>query len=219
MVNLDGLSGSYVVSQNSIDLSTDKFYTNDGKMYVQVYPHEGDVQIYKKSVDGNNYPYVTSPIENKNLNVNFTPFTLDLNAVFEDVETSDEDLVFSASGYSGISVEVVNGIATISAPLNWIGTTTVIFQVEDEGGLSVSESFDVIVKDPFSSQTPFAGVPASIPGRVEAEDYDEGDEGEAYNEEHSDYEPEPKADQYRPWDPVDVDLIGGTSEYLSLIHI
>ena len=213
VVNLDGLSGSYVVSQNSIDLSTDKFYTNDGKMYVQVYPHEGGVQIYKKSVDGNNYPYVTSPIENKNLNVNFTPFTLDLNAVFEDAETSDEGLVFSASGYSGISIEVVNGIATISAPLNWIGTTTVIFQVEDEGGLSVSESFDVIVKDPFSSQTPFAGVPASIPGRVEAEDYDEGDEGEAYNEEDSDYEPEPKADQYRPWDPVDVDLIGGTSEY------
>lgn len=213
VVNLDGLEGSYVVSQNSVDLNTDNYYVNDGKMYIHVYPHEGDVQIYKKSVDGNNYPYVTSPIENKNLNVNFTPFSVDLKAVFEDTETSDEDLTFSSSGYSGISIDILNGIATISGPLNWVGITTVIFQAEDEGGLFVSESFDVIVQDPFSNQTPFSGVPASIPGRVEAEDYDEGDEGEAYNEEYSPYEPDPKADQYRPWDPVDVDLIGGTSEY------
>lgn len=213
VVNLDGLTGNYVVRQNLVDLSTDKYFVNDGKMYVHVYPHEGDVQIYKKSVDGNNYPFVTNPIENKNLNVNFTPFTIDLNSVFEDTETDDDDFVYSASGYSGISIDFANGIATISAPLNWIGTTTVTFQVEDEGGLLVTESFDVIVQDPFSNQTPFGGVPASIPGRIEAEDYDEGDEGEAFNEEYSQWEPAPKADQYRPWDPVDVDLIGGTSEY------
>ena len=213
VVNLDGLVGSYFVSQNSVDLNTDNYYVNEGKMYINVYPHDGDVQIYKKSVDGNNYPYVTSPIENKNLVVNFTPFTIDLNAVFEDTETIDEDFVFSASGYSGISIDLSHGIATISAPLNWIGNTTVTFSAEDEGGLSISESFDISVEDPFSSQTPFSGVPISIPGRVEAEDYDEGDEGDAYNEEYSPYEPDPTADQYRPWDPVDVDIIGGTSEY------
>ena len=213
VVNLDGLTGNYVVKQNSVDLNTDKYYTNDGKMYINVYPHEGDVEIYKSSLNGNHYPYVANPVENQNLNVNFTPFTIDLKNVFEDTETDDEDFVFSANGYEGISVVISNGVATISAPLNWIGTTTVTFQVEDEGELVVTESFDVIVQDPFSNQTPFGGIPASIPGRVEAEDYDEGDEGEAFNEEYSQWESAPKADQYRPWDPVDVDLIAGTAEY------
>jgi len=213
VVNLDGLSGNYVVNQNSVDLSTDKYYVNDGKMYINVYPHEGDVEIYKSSLNGNHYPYVANPVENQNLNVNFTPFTIDLKNVFEDTETDDEDFVFSANGFEGISVVISNGIATISAPLNWVGTTTVTFQVEDEGELIVTESFDVIVQDPFSNQTPFGGIPASIPGRVEAEDYDEGNEGEAFNEEYSQWESAPKADQYRPWDPVDVDLISGTAEY------
>ncbi len=213
VVNMDGLVGNYLVRQNATDLSTDRYYTNDGKMYIHVYPHEGDVEIYKSSVNGNNYPYVANTIENENLNVNFSPFTIDLNAVFEDVETDDEDFVFSANGYAGLSVSISNGIATISAPLNWVGITTVTFEAKDEGDLIISESFDVVVRDPFSNQTPFGGLPASIPGRVEAEDYDEGDEGEAFNEEYSPYEPAPKAEQYRPWDPVDVDLIGGTSEY------
>lgn len=213
VVDLDGLSGDWGVKQNSVDISSDNFYVQGGKLYINVFPHEGDLEIYKTNGAGNTSPYVDNAVSNYNLNVNFSTFNINLKNVFEDSETDDNTLIYSATGYTGISVNVSNGIATVSASLNWIGTTTVTLTAEDEEGATVSETFDVNVTDPFASQTPFGGVAQSIPGRVEAEDYDEGDEDEAYNEEYSQWEPDPSASQYRPWDPVDVDLIAGTSEY------
>ena len=211
VVNLDGLSGGWKVKQNSIDISADKYYIKSGKLYISIYPHEGDLEIYKSNLDGNNSPYVDNAVEHYNLNINFTPFNINLKNVFEDDETDDNTLIYTASGFSGLSVDISNGIASIYTPLNWIGSTTITIIAEDEGGETVSETFDVNVTDPFSNQTPFGGVPQTIPGRIEAEDYDEGDEGEAFNEEYSQWEPAPSANQYRSWDLVDVGEISGSS--------
>ena len=213
VVDLDGLPGTWAVKQNSVDIPGEQYYAANGNLYINVYPHEGDLEIYESGSGGNNSPYVDNALSNYNLNIGFSAFNIDLKNVFEDAETTDENLIYTASGYTGITVDIVDGVATISAPAAWVGSTSITFTVEDEGGLTVTETIDVIVTDPFAGQTPFGGVPIAIPGRVEAEDYDEGDEGIAYNEEYSEWAPAPSADQYRPWDPVQVDLIGATTEY------
>ncbi len=213
VVDLDGLPGSWAVKQNSVDLPGERFYAAEGKLFINVFPHEGDLEIYQSTGGGNTSPYVDNDLSNLNLAVNFSPTNIDLKFVFEDAETADADLIYTATGYSGITVDIVGGVATISAPLDWTGSTTITFTVEDEGGLTASETIDIIVTDPFDGQTPFGGTPIEIPGRVEAEDYDEGDEGVAFNEEFSPWAPDPSGDQYRPWDLVQVDVIGSSTEY------
>ena len=85
-----------------------RYDTNVEMLFSHWDSHEGDVEIYKSSLNGNHYPYVANPVENQNLNVNFTPFTIDLKNVFQDTETEDDDILFSASGYEGISVSISN---------------------------------------------------------------------------------------------------------------
>ena len=63
-------------------------------------------------------------------------------------------------------------------------------------------------------QTPYGGTARSIPGRIEAEDFDEGGEGVAY----SDNEPENKGGEYRNEGP-DVELSGDVDGGYNVGHI
>ena len=208
VINLDGLTEDWGVKQNNIDLSSDKFYTSGGKLYINAFPHEGAIEIYPGGEAQNQSPYIANGINNYSNNIGFDDFTIDLKNVFEDNETSDNDLVFTAFGYSGITVDIVNGIATISAPIEWTGTTNVSIKAEDQGGLSVTENFTVGASDIFSGLSPFGGIAASIPGRIQAEDYDEGDAGVAFNEEYSEWAPYPSLNIYRTFAGADIQGYG-----------
>jgi len=212
VVDLDGLTGGWSVKQNGSPVS-DCTQAN-GKLYINVYPHEGELEIYKTGPVGNQSPYVDNAASNHgSLLVNFDAFTVDLNTVFEDEETADNNLVYTASGYTGVTISILNGIATISPVNGWIGSTTITFKAEDEGGLSATENVSLVVQDLFTGQSPFGGIEISIPGRVEAEDFDEGGDGVAFNEEPSEWEPSAADNPYRANNAVDIGLIASSTDY------
>ncbi len=59
-----------------------------------------------------------------------------------------------------------------------------------------------------NGQTPFGGVPWSIPGTIEAEDFDEGGEGLAYHDRH----PYNIGRAYRPTEGVDIRSVRGSED-------
>ena len=212
VVDLDGLTGGWSVKQDGLPVSD--FTQANGKLYINVYPHEGELEIYKTGSGGNQSPYVDNAASNYgSLLVDFDEFTVDLNGVFEDEETVDNNLVFTVSGYTGVTISVLNGIATISPVASWTGSTTITFKAEDEGGLFATDNISLVVQDLFTGQTPFGGSEISIPGRVEAEDFDEGGDGVAFNEEYSEWEPSANDNPYRANSAVDIGLIASSTDY------
>ncbi|HAS6987824.1 TPA: tandem-95 repeat protein, partial [Vibrio parahaemolyticus] len=75
----------------------------------------------------------------------FTPYTIDLNTAFSDVDNVDGELTFSVSGNSNIQVAIVNGIATITPTADWNGSETLTFTATDPSGESVSQPVNFTV--------------------------------------------------------------------------
>lgn len=213
VIDMDGLLGLWAVKQNGVDLSPSDYEMRNGNVYVNVYPHEGDLELYKSGTLPNQPPFVDNAVSNYNLLVGFDAFTIDLNNVFEDLETSDQNLIYSVSGFSGVSAVLNNNILTISAPANFSGNTNITISAEDEGGLKVDEVFGVVVNDLFVGHTPFGGTAIALPGRVEVENYDEGAIGVTHFEINNTWDPLPSANPYRPNSEVDIEEIGSTGEY------
>lgn len=208
VVDMDGLTGDWNVQQG-VSAITD-FWEENGKMYINVYPSEGNIEIYKKGTQTNESPYVDNSIPDyDNLAVNFSSFTIDLTNAFEDIATSDDNLIYTYSGNSSINISILDGIATVSSTNGWQGNELITFTVEDEGDLTVSEEVSFTVEDLFAGQTPFEGTSIEVPGRVEAEDYDEGGEGIAFHEVNTNYEPDPASNVYRANSDPDVEVISG----------
>ncbi|MEF1170738.1 Ig-like domain-containing protein, partial [Vibrio campbellii] len=59
----------------------------------------------------NDVPTVENTIADQSLEEDFTPYTIDLNDAFSDVDNADGELTFSVSGNSNIQVSIVDGIA------------------------------------------------------------------------------------------------------------
>ena len=209
VIDLDGLDGTYDVKQNNLSVSPTLFHQKNGKMYIDIYPHEGSLELFKVGELTNTAPVVANSLNNISKAIGFNEFTIDLFHVFEDYESSDHELTFSAFGYSGITITIEGGSAKISAPSNWSGETSIRFRAEDPEGLSVEENVSLIVSDLFEGQTPFGGTAVHIPGKIEVEDYDEGGSGVAYNEQYSEWAPAPNASSYRPYGEVDIESITG----------
>lgn len=208
-LDLDGLGGEWTIQQGGTVI-TDVTRVND-VLYINVYPHQGDLMIVKEGSLDNLSPYVENEITNySNLLPNFLAFDIDLNNAFEDFETSDANLIFSYSGNSDINVSISNGIATISSPTNWAGSESITFTAEDEGGLSTDETVTITATDIFAGHTPFTGTPITIPGKVEAENHDEGAEGVVYNEVKTNWETEPWENPYRNGSDVEVAVLSGS---------
>jgi hypothetical protein len=202
-VDLDGLTGTWTVWQDGNEITD--FTIDNGVLTVNAYPHEGSVELIRNGGSTNTPPYVQNAPSTQNLVKGFAAYQIDLTNIFEDLQTSDANLIYTYSGNTNIQVSISNGIATISASANYSGNETVNFEVEDEGGLTVSVDIDFVVDDPFANQTPYGGNAIQIPGRVEAENFDVGDEGFAYNEEFNQYEPSPASNPYRTNHPVDIE--------------
>ncbi|HCG6971580.1 TPA: tandem-95 repeat protein, partial [Vibrio parahaemolyticus] len=93
----------------------------------------------------NDTPVVESNIADQALAEDFTPYTIDLNTAFSDVDNVDGELTFSVSGNSNIQVAIVNGIATITPTADWNGSETLTFTATDPSGESISQRVDFMV--------------------------------------------------------------------------
>ncbi len=90
----------------------------------------------------NDAPTVENAIADQVLSEDFDTYTIDLNEVFKD---SDSSLEFSVSGNSNVLVSIENGIATISPTADWNGSETLTFTATDPNGESVSQTVDFTV--------------------------------------------------------------------------
>ncbi len=97
----------------------------------------------------NDEPTNEAIILEQNLNENFDAYTIDLKDYFADVETSDDNFIFTISGNTNIKVTINNTIATISSTQDWNGIETITFTAIDEGGNLVSQDVKFIV-DPIN---------------------------------------------------------------------
>ncbi|HHF3039905.1 TPA: tandem-95 repeat protein, partial [Vibrio diabolicus] len=130
----------------------------DGKLvFTPAENFNGDAEITYTITDGsltdqatvnvtvnavNDTPVVESSIADQTLAEDFTPYTIDLNTAFSDV---DGDLTFSVSGNSNVNVSIENGIATISPTADWNGSEELMFTATDPSGESVSQTVNFTV--------------------------------------------------------------------------
>ncbi|MFM2585047.1 tandem-95 repeat protein [Vibrio campbellii] len=93
----------------------------------------------------NDKPVVENTIADQSLEEDFTPYTIDLNDAFSDIDNADGELTFSVSGNSNIQVSIVDGIATITSTADWNGSEELTFTAEDPSGETVSQFVDFTV--------------------------------------------------------------------------
>ncbi|HCG7403364.1 TPA: tandem-95 repeat protein, partial [Vibrio parahaemolyticus] len=90
----------------------------------------------------NDAPTVENAIADQVLSEDFDAYTIDLNEVFKD---SDSSLEFSVSGNNSIQISIVSGVATITPTADWNGKETITFSAKDPSGESVSQTVDFTV--------------------------------------------------------------------------
>ncbi|HGZ6767571.1 TPA: tandem-95 repeat protein, partial [Vibrio parahaemolyticus] len=133
----------------------------DGKLvFTPAENFHGDAEITYTLTDGvltdqatvnvtvnavNDTPVVESNLADQTLAEDFTPYTIDLNTAFSDVDNVDGELTFSVSGNSNVLVSIENGIATISPTADWNGSEILTFKATDPSGESVSQTVDLTV--------------------------------------------------------------------------
>ncbi|HCG8548555.1 TPA: tandem-95 repeat protein [Vibrio parahaemolyticus] len=133
----------------------------DGKLvFTPAENFHGDAEITYTLTDGaltdqatvnvtvnavNDTPVVESNLADQTLAEDFTPYTIDLNTAFSDVDNVDGELTFSVSGNSNVNVSIENGIATISPTADWNGSEILTFTATDPSGESVSQTVNFTV--------------------------------------------------------------------------
>ncbi|WP_162935442.1 tandem-95 repeat protein [Vibrio parahaemolyticus] len=90
----------------------------------------------------NDAPTVENAIADQELSEDFATYTIDLNEVFKDTDSS---LEFSVSGNNSIQISIVNGVATITPTADWNGKETITFTAKDPSGESVNQTVDFTV--------------------------------------------------------------------------
>ncbi len=167
MVDFNSRSGDWEITQND---SVVQYSVVDRVFHLHVYPHLGPIKMILKN-ETFPAPAIVNPIANQNLPANFDSLTFDLNHVFEDANTADEDLIYTVSGQSGITINLNNGIVDIKSQFDWEGIDTVYFSAEDESGKKTDHMVIFNVK---GKNIPYYGSPIEIPFKIETEDFDSG---------------------------------------------
>ncbi|TOP73532.1 tandem-95 repeat protein, partial [Vibrio parahaemolyticus] len=90
----------------------------------------------------NDAPTVENAIADQVLSEDFDAYTIDLNEVFKD---SDSSLEFSVSGNNSIQISIVSGVATITPTADWNGKETITFTATDPSGESISQTVNFTV--------------------------------------------------------------------------
>ncbi|MCF7480108.1 tandem-95 repeat protein, partial [Vibrio sp. J2-4] len=133
----------------------------DGKLvFTPAENFNGDAEITYTVTDGtltdqamvnvtvnavNDTPEVESNIADQTLAEDFTPYSINLNTAFSDVDNVDGELSFSVSGNNNVLVSIENGIATISPTADWNGSEILTFTATDPSGESVSQTVNFTV--------------------------------------------------------------------------
>ncbi|TNZ07805.1 tandem-95 repeat protein, partial [Vibrio parahaemolyticus] len=130
----------------------------DGKLvFTPAENFNGDAEITYTVTDGqltdeakvtvtvnpvNDAPTVENAIADQVLSEDFDAYTIDLNEVFKD---SDSSLEFSVSGNDNIQISIVSGVATITPTVDWNGKETITFTAKDPSGENVSQTVNFTV--------------------------------------------------------------------------
>jgi len=88
-------------------------------------------------------PYVANPLSSISFNEDSSDSTIDLTTVF--AIDDDQELVYTYSNNTNISVEITDGLVDLIPAENWNGEETIIFHATSEGDLSASEDIQVII--------------------------------------------------------------------------
>jgi O-glycosyl hydrolase/uncharacterized protein YjdB len=119
-----------------------------------------------------------------------TATVLPTNASNKLVTWSSSNTAIATVNSTGLVTGLAQGTATITAR-------------------TVSGNFTATTAMTIKGQESYAGTPISLPGIVQAEDYDKGGQNIAYN----DADASNNGNQYRTTEGVDVDVIAGTTGY------
>ena len=175
-VDLDGRTGDWSITQNGVELN---YEVKNRIFYLDVYPHQGSLE-FKLQNETNPAPLAESPIDDIKLPADFETFFIDLNHVFEDANTRDEDLVFSVSGNTKVKITLTDGIAEISSTFGWEGIENITFTAQDHNLQSTDEEVVFTVN---GSNEPYLSSAFMIPSIIQAEDFDLGGSEVSYHEE------------------------------------
>ncbi|MDX2475278.1 MAG: family 16 glycosylhydrolase [Candidatus Krumholzibacteria bacterium] len=211
-----------------------QWYTNAAPDNVQA-PFDQEFYIILNTAVGGFYPGCTDP---GCITASFPQeFLIDYVRVYEDILNDAPTVTITTPAPSAtlpvgnitieataadadgsvVGVEFYNGSAYLgadaSAPYSLVwpsvsdGCYNIVVKAIDNLGGAGSASVDITV-GLGCGQTAFGGSPRALPGRIEAEDYDTGGEGIAYQ----DSDPTNNGGQYRPADAVDIEFcsdVGG----------
>ncbi|HHP0481053.1 TPA: tandem-95 repeat protein, partial [Vibrio campbellii] len=128
----------FTPAENFNGEATISYTVSDGEL-------EDEAQVSVTVNPINDAPTVENTIAEQPLEEDFTPYTIDLNDAFSDVDNADGELTFSVSGNSNIQVSIVGGIATITPTADWNGSEELTFTAEDPSGERVSQVVDFTV--------------------------------------------------------------------------
>jgi len=152
-VNGQAISGTF--TQSDIDNSL-LSYTHDGSETTSdsfgfnlTDGNGGDIngQIFNITVTPQNDAPVVTAIQGQTILEGASFATLDLNALVSDQDNTDSELTWTYSGDTDLTVDITNGIATITAPdSDWNGAENITFEAEDPGQLTGSNdaTFEIL---------------------------------------------------------------------------
>ncbi|WP_146067542.1 tandem-95 repeat protein, partial [Vibrio jasicida] len=142
------LNGSVVVNDDGTIIYTPDQDYNGADEFTYTVTSGGVTETTTVSLNVtpvNDKPVAENTIADQVLSEDFTPYTIELNDAFSDVDNLDSELTFSVSGNSNIQVSIVDGIATITPTADWNGSEELTFTATDPSGLEVSQAVDFTV--------------------------------------------------------------------------
>ena len=107
----------------------------------------------------NNSPILITPLPDVTIPEDSVYTNLDLNTIFDDPD--NDELIFSYSNNSNISVEIINGIVTLQPAENWSGIENIIFEADDNLGGVCSDTMNVIIT-PVNDPPQFIDLPSEL---------------------------------------------------------
>ncbi|MGN8225642.1 BspA family leucine-rich repeat surface protein [Gracilimonas sp. BCB1] len=148
--NAAAISGAFSDSYSVTSTDAGKF------LRIDITPNDGaDAGItvsssYVEVEVGNTAPGVSSAIADFSVNEDAADSTLDLTSVFSDAEQTSGELTFSVVSNSNAAlvtatVDNTTDLLTLSYQPDSSGTADIIIQAEDNGGLTVQDSFTITI--------------------------------------------------------------------------
>ncbi len=126
------------------------------------------------------------------------------DVIIDAIATDSDGMVDRVEFYAGTTYLGVDATSPYSFTWNGVsdGCYTIIAKAIDDQELSSTDSVDITVGEGCDGQAPFHGAPATIPGVIQAEDFDFGGNGVAYQ----DADTGNNGGQYRPAEDVDIEI-------------